>query len=76
MYSEALVAAGVLEQAEVAKVVGEHTDWLNEHYKQIDTYQPERSNLKEQWTGLTEPGSSITYWDTGLPHGNKVHICT
>ncbi len=70
LYSESLVAAGIMSQDEVSKIIGEHSDWLNDHFKQIETYQPERSNLKENWASLTEPSSSITTWDTGLPHGD------
>jgi hypothetical protein len=64
-----LVASGIMSQDEVSKIIGEHSDWLNDHFKQIETYKPERSNLKENWSSLTEPSSSITTWDTGLPHG-------
>ena len=70
MYAESLVTSGIMSQDEVSKIISEHSDWLNDHFKQIESYQPERSNLKENWASLTEPSSSITTWDTGLSDGN------
>ena len=64
-----MISAGILNQEEVAKIVSEHTEWLNSNFKQMETYKPERCNLKENWSNMSEPGSSVTYWDTGLPHG-------
>lgn len=69
LYSEALIAEGVLSEGDVTSAIKEHTDLLNDHFKQIETFQPKRENLKEQWTGLKEPTSSITLWDSGLPEG-------
>ena len=48
-------------------MVGAHMDWLSENFRQIETYQPERSNLKGQWTGMQEPKPVVTDWETGLP---------
>jgi 2-oxoglutarate dehydrogenase complex dehydrogenase (E1) component-like enzyme len=69
IYSDALISEGVLSRDEVSQIIGDHSDWLNEHFKQIETFKPERTNLKENWAALKEPSSSITYWDTGLPSG-------
>ena len=74
LYSESLISAGVLNQDEVTKAVSEHTEWLNDHFRQMETHKPERSNLKENWSAMKEPGSSVTYWDTGLPHGKRFTI--
>jgi hypothetical protein len=69
IYSDALISEGVLSRDEVSQIIVDHSDWLNEHFKQIETFKPERTNLKENWAALKEPSSSITYWDTGLPSG-------
>jgi hypothetical protein len=39
-YSESLIADGVLSQDEVSQIVSEHSEWLNDHYKQIETFKP------------------------------------
>ena len=39
-YSESLIADGVLSQDEVSKIVSEHTEWLTDHFKQIETFKP------------------------------------
>jgi hypothetical protein len=33
-YSESLISAGILNQEEVTKLLSDHTDWLNDHFKQ------------------------------------------
>ena len=59
----------MLGAGEAARVVGEHMELLGQHYRQLDTHRPARSNLAGRWGGMVEPGSNITEWDTGLPAG-------
>merc|ERR1719458_1568693 len=37
-----------------------------ENFRQIESYQPQRNNLKGQWSGMREPQPIVTDWDTGL----------
>ena len=45
-YSESLIADGVLSQDEVSKIVSEHTEWLTDHFKQIETFKPGTSKTR------------------------------
>ena len=47
--------------------ISAHTQLLNDHFKQIETFSPKRENLKSQWSTMIQPGDSLTTWDTGLP---------
>jgi len=67
LYSDSLISDGLLSKEERKVLVGEHMDWLSENFRQIESYQPERSNLKAQWSGIREPEPIVTDWDTGLP---------
>jgi len=48
------------------EVVKNHSAMLNDHFKQIETYQVTRQNLKKQWQTMQQPGDALTQWDTGL----------
>jgi len=65
-YFKDLVAEGVLEQEARATTIAAYNATLNDHFNQIDTFVPERSNLKAHWSALSEPSSNVTTWDTGL----------
>jgi len=67
LYSDSLISEGLLSQEERKVMVGEHMDWLSENFRQIESYQPERSNLNAQWSEMREPEPIVTDWDTGLP---------
>ena len=52
----------------LSQTISEHSQMLNEHYKQIESYEPARQNLKGHWQPMVEPSTStLTQWDTGLP---------
>jgi len=65
-YSDALIDEGVMSADDRAAAVGAHQNMLNDHFNQIDSYIPERSNLKGVWSEMREPGRNITEWDTGI----------
>ena len=65
-YSDALIDEGVMSVDDRAAAVGAHQNMLNDHFNQIDSYIPERSNLKGVWSEMREPGRNITEWDTGI----------
>lgn len=64
-YTEKLTNAQIMDSTQVSKILVDHTAVLNDNFKQIETYKPERSNLKADWQSMTQPGESITQWDTG-----------
>ena len=59
--------AGILSQSDISKVIADHSAFLTEQFKQVETFQPERLNLKGSWSGLKQAPNSVTYWDTGVP---------
>jgi len=65
-YSDKLVEEGILTKDERAEVVSKHMEMLNENFRMMDTYKPERSNLKGLWQSLCEPSENLTEWDTGV----------
>lgn len=52
---------------EIKQEIGSHSAMLNDHFKQIESYNPKRENLKKQWSTMIQPGDALTEWDTGLP---------
>ena len=52
---------------EASKIIHEHTEMLNDHFKKMETYQPQMQNLRANWKTMSQPGNAITSWDTGLP---------
>ena len=67
IYSDKLIAEGVVTKEELSSSVAAHLEMLNENFKAIDSFSPERSNLAGNWSAMTEPTGDITEWDTGLP---------
>ncbi|XP_013778792.1 probable 2-oxoglutarate dehydrogenase E1 component DHKTD1, mitochondrial [Limulus polyphemus] len=66
-YAQRLVDEGVWTREDVKQILDEHSSSLNENLKQVDSYKPIAKHLKRQWTGLVQPSSSVTSWDTGVP---------
>ena len=60
---------GLLSAGEAAQVVADHNALLNSHYAKMDSYLPERTNLRGEWSNLVEPSTNLTTWDTGLEAG-------
>uniref|UniRef100_T1IGW9 Transketolase-like pyrimidine-binding domain-containing protein n=1 Tax=Strigamia maritima TaxID=126957 RepID=T1IGW9_STRMM len=57
---------GVTTPDEVNKNIKQHHSFLNEHFTQIDSYQPTAKHLQAQWQGLSQASSLITTWNTGI----------
>lgn len=66
-YAQKLMDEGVWTVEDMKKILDEHSSLLNENLKQVDSYKPVAKHLKRQWTGLVQPSSSVTTWDTGVP---------
>ena len=62
-----LPLAGLLTQSDISKVISDHSSFITEQFKQVDSFKPERVNLKGTWSGFKEAPNSVTYWDTGVP---------
>lgn len=44
MYADVLVSEGVMTKEEMESIVAEHSGWLNDILKSIDTYFPQVRN--------------------------------
>jgi hypothetical protein len=44
MYADVLVNKGVMVKEEVERIVAEHSRWLNDALKSMDTYIPQVTN--------------------------------
>jgi len=66
LYRDQLISEGLLTSEESSNVVSSHMTMLNENFKQMETYKPNRSNLSGTWTEMKEPSGDITEWDTGV----------
>lgn len=44
MYADVLVKEGVMIKEEVERIVAEHSGWLNDILKSMDTYIPQVTN--------------------------------
>jgi len=65
-YSDKLIENGIISKEERSAVVSKHMEILNENFRMMDTYKPERINLKGLWQSVSEPSANITEWDTGV----------
>ena len=66
-YVEELKSSNIMKTEEAAKIIHDHNELLNEHFKKTDTYQPQQQNLKSNWKNMVQPSNAVTVWDTGLP---------
>lgn len=64
-YSDRLVDEGVMQPSDKSQIVTSYQERLNEDYQKIESYSPQRSNLKGVWSKLSEPSGNLTQWDTG-----------
>uniref|UniRef100_UPI00398F6A1A 2-oxoadipate dehydrogenase complex component E1 n=1 Tax=Pristiophorus japonicus TaxID=55135 RepID=UPI00398F6A1A len=67
LYSEQLVADGLLTEQEVSHIKTSYYSKLNDHLSNTTSFCPTASNLQAHWSGLAEPSASISVWDTGMP---------
>ncbi|KAJ8964681.1 hypothetical protein NQ314_004713, partial [Rhamnusium bicolor] len=66
LYSEKLITDGILTEEDRKQIVNGHYDWLNEHLKAVEHYQPQDVSFKKQWEGFIQPEDVITTWDSGI----------
>ena len=66
LYSDSLISEGVMTGEERSALVAAQMEMLSDHFRQIDSYRPEQTNLRAQWSGMQEPARLVTEWDTGL----------
>ncbi|PSN50780.1 putative 2-oxoglutarate dehydrogenase E1 component DHKTD1 [Blattella germanica] len=66
LYLDAVIEEGVMTKDEANKIVSEHTEWLNNILKHIDTYTPPETFLRKHWAGIHQADAAITTWDTGV----------
>lgn len=64
-YAAQLVEEQVMTKQDIDNVVENHMKHLNQELAQVDSYQPEATYYKRQWTGLKQAGDEITSWNTG-----------
>ena len=67
LYSDKLIAEGVVTREELASGLAAHVEMLNENFRALSSFTPERSNLTAGWSAMSEAGGDITEWDTGVP---------
>ena len=65
-YAQSLLEQGLLQPDHRSQTIANYNETLNHHFNKIDSFVPERTNLKSNWSGLSEPSTNITEWDTGL----------
>ncbi|EFA05916.2 probable 2-oxoglutarate dehydrogenase E1 component DHKTD1 homolog, mitochondrial [Tribolium castaneum] len=65
-YTKKLIDEGILNEEEKNTIIKEHTKWLNEHLKAVDSYKPDDVYFKKQWEGFSQADEAITTWDTGI----------
>ncbi|XP_059843281.1 2-oxoadipate dehydrogenase complex component E1 [Hypanus sabinus] len=66
-YAEQLVADGLLTEQEVFSIKTDYYSKLNNHLTNMTSFCPASPNLQGHWSGLMEPSSQISTWDTGMP---------
>ncbi|XP_062928837.1 2-oxoadipate dehydrogenase complex component E1 [Mobula hypostoma] len=66
-YAEQLVADSLLTEQEVFSIKTDYYSKLNNHLTNVTSYCPVSPNLQGHWSGLMEPSSQISTWDTGMP---------
>lgn len=68
IYTESLVARGLVTKDELTKETADYTVFLNEELKQSDNAVPLTTHLGGHWKGLVQASEEkITIWDTGVP---------
>jgi len=66
-YAADLTSKGMWSTDDTNQVLLEHNNLLAKDFQAMESYTPQRSNLKGNWAGIKEPGETLTQWDTGLP---------
>ncbi|XP_031754904.1 probable 2-oxoglutarate dehydrogenase E1 component DHKTD1, mitochondrial isoform X1 [Xenopus tropicalis] len=67
IYSERLVAEGLMTEEEASEIRTSYYSKLNDHLSSMTLYSPPSTNLQAHWREMVEPSARITTWDTGVP---------
>ncbi|XP_005993894.1 2-oxoadipate dehydrogenase complex component E1 isoform X2 [Latimeria chalumnae] len=67
LYSDGLIAEGLMTEQEVSEIKTSWYSKLNNHLSDMTLYSPPSTNLQAHWSELVEPSARITTWDTGMP---------
>ncbi|XP_067012893.2 probable 2-oxoadipate dehydrogenase complex component E1 homolog [Anabrus simplex] len=65
-YAELLIKSGIMTEEETRRIVNDHSSWLNEILKNLDSHVVKKSYFKRQWSGIQQAPAAITLWDTGV----------
>lgn len=63
---EKLVNSQILTTDEVKSIVAEHTSWLAESLRQVDSYIPEPVYFGGRWSEMTQASATVSKWNTGV----------
>ncbi|XP_044746657.1 probable 2-oxoglutarate dehydrogenase E1 component DHKTD1, mitochondrial isoform X2 [Coccinella septempunctata] len=66
LYSEKLIADGLLTEDEKNDITSSHSKWLNDCYKSCDSFQPQDPSFNGNWKDFEEAKDQVTVWDTGV----------
>ncbi|MEE6481580.1 hypothetical protein FKM82_012909 [Ascaphus truei] len=67
VYSERLIAEGLMTEEEASEIKTAYYSKLNDHLANMTLYSPPSTNLQAHWSEMVEPSARITTWDTGVP---------
>lgn len=70
-----LAANQVLGPDKAKRITEEYQGYLNDQFKQRETYSPQNPDLEGVWSTCSYPSQdSISTWDTGLPLDVLLHV--
>ncbi|XP_075064744.1 2-oxoadipate dehydrogenase complex component E1 [Mixophyes fleayi] len=67
IYTERLIAEGLMAEEESKSIKTSYYSKLNDHLANMTLYTPPPTNLQANWSEMVEPSARITTWDTGVP---------
>ncbi|NP_001084395.1 probable 2-oxoglutarate dehydrogenase E1 component DHKTD1, mitochondrial [Xenopus laevis] len=67
VYSERLIAEGLMTEEEATEIRTTYYSKFNDHLSNMTLYSPPSTNLQAHWREMIEPSARTTTWDTGLP---------
>jgi len=66
LYAASLIDAGKSGKETLYSPVAAWQEFLNQELAKAESLQPPQRNLLRQWTGIEQPSTSTTVWDTGV----------
>jgi len=66
LYAAAVLESGLAEKQALFRPVVQWQDFLNEELGKADELNPPQQNLTRQWSGIQQPSTETTVWDTGV----------